>query len=144
MPLCSHIAPLGLCTQNASSKTHRPHWEPKYPRPGSVGGLHQWLQQKAKQSPTRTRGNDKCLSSRRPQGLWAKHQSWSCQTAQIHVVASCTKVQNDTRQIEHVCIANSMCFMGLISFPFGSSQVWCSQCSLDTQKSLEVDSLSYC
>lgn len=49
------------------------------------------------------------------------HQSWRCQTAQIHVVASCTKVRNYTRQIEHVCIANSMCFMGLISFPFGSS-----------------------
>lgn len=38
VPSCSHIAPLALCTQNASSKTHRPHWEPKYPRLGSLSG----------------------------------------------------------------------------------------------------------
>lgn len=80
----------------------------------SVGGLCQWLQQKAKRSHTRTKGNDKQLSSHRPQDPWAKHQSWSCQTVQICVVVSCTNVKNDTKQIKHICIANSMCFMDLI------------------------------
>lgn len=101
VPSCSHIVPLGLCTQNASSKTRGPHWESKHPRPGSLSGRAAAVAAaEGKTIPHKDKRKWQALvisQTMRPLG-------WSCQTDQIHVVASCTEVQNDTRQIEHVYV----------------------------------------
>lgn len=149
MPSSSHLVPLGPHTKNGL-KTNIGH----------IGS-----QSSAENKQTKTTKKTGSVSGRAtslaaaegktipPQGqeettsIWLVETLVLCIKAEVanhpNLVASCTKARNGTRQIEHVCIANSMFCMGLISFPFGSFQVRCSQFLPESHKSLEAGLLSY-